>query len=59
MGKALGFDDIASGHKPEAAPNFYSDIAVLAMPVAVNAAPRPRPPLMVNRSMPPCCLTTI
>jgi len=42
MGKGIGFDDVASGHKPEAAPSFYTDIAVLAMPVAIRAAPAPK-----------------
>lgn len=42
MAKGLAFDDIASGHKPETAPDFYSDIAVLAMPVTVHAAPAPK-----------------
>ncbi|RVU04080.1 glycoside hydrolase [Novosphingobium umbonatum] len=42
MGKGLGFDDIAAGHHPEAAPNYYSDVAVLAVPVAVQATPAPK-----------------
>jgi hypothetical protein len=59
MGKALGFDDIASGHKPEAAPNFYSDVAVLAMPMAVNAAPAPKAAVDGQSVDAACCLTTI
>ncbi|WJS99671.1 glycosyl hydrolase [Novosphingobium humi] len=42
MAKAPGFDDMASGHKPEAAPAYYSDVAVLAMPVAIAPAPIPK-----------------
>jgi len=42
MSKGIGLDDLASGHAPEAPPTFYSDIAVLAMPVAISTAPAPK-----------------